>query len=180
MAITLTSQISASVVWTLSSTPAGYSAAIPATNTFSYNSGQLANGTGAAGTANLIYASQLTIAASGNATVNLNGTPTTDPFGNNIVMARLKYLYANLLTAAQAAVTTVATSVALGNATNPVNLFSAATSTVTIRTGGLFLMGDSGATGIPITGGASDTLKILNNDGSNSAYVQLCAIGSSA
>src|SRR5258707_9531147 len=94
MATTLSAQVQASVNWTLSTTPVGYSKAIPAPNTFTYDSGLLTNGV-AANAANLIYASLLTIAASGNSVINVRRTPTTDPFANNIVMVRVKYVYIN-------------------------------------------------------------------------------------
>jgi hypothetical protein len=173
MATTLSSQVQASCQWTLSTTPAGYTKAIPAGNTFSYDSGVLTNGVGA-GAADLIYASQLSIAASGNSVINIRGTPTTDPFGNNIVMIRLKYLYINLTT------TTTASSVTVGNATNPLALYSAGTTTQSVRNGGIMVFGVADATGIAVASGSTDQLKIVNADSSNVATCNVAIIGASA
>lgn len=146
----------------------------PSTNQNGFSFGlSTTNGTGAAGTADLIYFSQLTIAASSSTSLDLSGS-LTDVFGSTISMARLKVLYISHLT------TTTASSITVGNATNPVNLFSAATTTISIRNGGLMAYGDTGATGVAITGGSSDQLKIANADGSATATVALVAVGSSA
>lgn len=173
MATTLSSQVQASVTWTLSTTPTGYSKAVAAGNIFSYDSGTLTNGVAAAA-ANLIYASLLTIAASGNSVINLRGTPTTDPFGNNIVMVRAKYVYINHLT------TTASSAITVGNATNPLALFSAGTATISVRNGGIYLFGDSGATGIAVGSGTTDQLKIVNADGALAASVNVAVIGADA
>lgn len=139
---------------------------------FSYSK-ELTNGTGAAGTANLIYAVQTTIAGGGNTTLDFAGS-LSDWFGTTITMARLKYLYINLTT------DTTASSITVGNATNPLALFSAGTATISIRNGGILFLGCSDATGIAISGGSTDELKIVNADGSNTATINLAAIGSTA
>lgn len=170
MAATLTANIAASISATYQNTTNGVTATAP----FAFNfSAALTSGTGASGTADLIYGATLTITGGGNTTIDLVGG-STDILGTAISMARLKFLYINLAT------TTTASSITVGNATNPINLFSAATTTVSIRNDGIFLMGTKDATGIAMTGGASDGLKIVNADGSNSATVNVCAIGSSA
>lgn len=169
MAATLTASVSAGVSWVYTSggTPASNNS-----NAYAF-SRSLTNGTGAINTADLIYAATGTITASNNTTVDLVGG-STDFFGTTITMARLKYLYVENTN------DTTSTGITVGNATNPINLFSAPTATHTVGNGGIFLMGNSGATGIAMTGAASDTLKLLNADGANSATYHLCAIGSSA
>lgn len=167
-----TCTVSASVNFTYSSTVTGLTNATANTNTVSFST-TLTNGTGAAGTANQLYFAQSTIAASGNTTFNVN-TGLTDLFGNAIAMARVKFIYINLAT------TTAASSIAIGNATNPLTILSGTTPTATINNGGVFLIGDPGATGYVVTGASHDTLKLLNNDSSNTATVNTLIVGSTA
>jgi hypothetical protein len=171
MAKTFSANVTAGINWTHTNAIAG-SQNINDSNSFSYSK-SLTDGTGAAGTADLVYHAVVTLAASGDTTVDLAGS-VADQFGATITMARAKYVWVHHTT------DTTATSVTLGNATNPVNLFSAATTTHTVRNGGIFFVGSTGATGIAITGGASDAIKLVNADASNSATVQLAVIGSSA
>lgn len=148
----------------------------PNTNTNGFNVNlSTVNGTGAAGTANLIYAVQITIAGGGNTTINVNSSPVSDWFGATIVMARVKFFFINLTTA------TSASSIAVGNAAAPiVNWISAPTSTIAINNGGVWLQGDTGATGYAVTTTTHDVLKVLNNDGSNTATLNLVLVGSTA
>lgn len=170
---TLTSfSFTASVAWNYQSAVTGLTNSTGNQNGFTF-SASTTNGTGAAGTADLIYTAQITLAASGNTTVDLVGGQT-DFFGTTISMARLKILYIHNTNI------TTATSITVGNATQPVNLFSAATTTVSIRNNGIYLYGDTGATGIAMVAATSDGIKIVNADSGNSATVNFCAVGSSA
>lgn len=172
MSFALTGSVTAGFNFTYTSTPSA-AISVPAPFNFQFSSTVTA-GTGAAGTADKIYAAQVTIAASGNTTVNIGGTPSTDIFGNTIVAVRLKFLYVNNTTLGSA------TSVTVGNATNPIGLFSAGTATTSVRNGGILLMGDSGATGYAVSNGATDTIKVVNADASNAAIVNLGLVASSA
>lgn len=173
MATSLSAQVTVNMTWTLSYTPTGYSKAVKAEGPFSYDSGTLTNGV-AAGAVNLIYATLLTIAASGNSVITLLGTPLTDPFGNSIAMARVKYVYINHYA------TTASSAITVGNATHPLPLFSAATTTISVRNGGIYLFGDSGATGVVCGTGATDDIKIVNADASLAASVYVAVLGANA
>jgi hypothetical protein len=171
MSATLTANVSAGVSWTYATALSG-GITPTAQSSFTYNK-SITNGTGAAGTADLIYAVQGTLAGGANTTLDFAGS-LTDFFGTTITMARLKFLFVHLTT------DTTSTGLTIGNASSPLGLFSAGTATHTIGNGGIFLIGNSGATGIAITGGSTDGLKLLNADGTNTATYQIAAIGSSA
>lgn len=163
--------VGASFNYTLTKTRTG-NLSVPDSQSFTYSK-NYTNGTAAAGTADLIYGAQGTLAGAASVTLDFSGG-VTDAFGDTITMARLKHLFIHLTT------DTTSTGLTVGNATNPINLFSAATATISIRNGGIFLIGDTGATGIPLGAAASDALKLLNADGTNTATYVIGAIGSSA
>lgn len=143
-------------------------------NSFRYSSGQMANGTGSTTTADRIYFATVTIAASGTSSVDLSGG-STDVYGNTITMARVKWMFVWNTN------TTSASSINFGNATNPLaNWISTATVTVSILNNGVFMIGAPGATGYAVTGGSADAVKATNADGSNSATVTWCFVGSTA
>jgi hypothetical protein len=168
---TLTAQINAGVSWTYTNALTGSINSVNS-NSFSYSK-SLTNGTGAAGTADLIYAAQGTIA--GAATTNLDFVGSlADFFGTTISGARIKYLYLHHTT------DTAASALTVGNhATAPISLYSAATTTQSVRNGGILLFGCSDATGIAMTAATTDALKILNADGAVTATYQIvCIMGS--
>lgn len=132
----------------------------------------LSNGTGAANTADLVYAVQSTIAASGNTTIDLAGS-LTDFFGATITMARVKYLLIRNTN------DTTASSITVGNGTNAFGMFNAATTTHSIRNNGFLAFGCPDATGIAVSAGTTDELKLLNADGTNTATYQVVIIGAS-
>ena len=170
MAVTLTATISANIGWVYTSARTG-SLNIIDSASFSFSK-SLTSGTGAAGTADLIYSAQGTIAAAGTLNLDFAGS-LTDSFGTTITMARMKYLMLQNTT------DTAASALTVGNHANPLGIVSG-TNTISIRNGGILMMGCSDATGIAITGGATDALKIVNADGAVTATYQVCAIGSSA
>lgn len=173
MAAELTATVKASISWSYVKAVTGLSTDSENANTLSYSKA-LTNGTGAVGTADLIYVVQSSIAASGNVSYDLAGS-LTDFFGTTITMARVKFLYVNLTS------DTTGSSVSIGNATNPLaNWISTATETVKIFNDGVFLIGSGSATGYAVSAGSADAVKVLNNDGSNVSTVNFCAIGSSA
>lgn len=171
MAVTLTSNVSASIGWTYTSALTG-SHNIVDSNSWSFTK-SLTSGTGSAGTADLIYHSQGTISASGTQNFDFAGS-LTDVFGTTITMARIKYIFLHHTT------DTTATSLTVGNHAAPIAIFSAGTTTCSIRNGGILLFGCSDATGIAVGAGSTDGLKVLNADGSNTATYQIAVIGSSA
>ena len=148
---------------------------VTSTNQSSFNASiALTNGTGATGTANLIYALQTTIAGGGNTTITLD-SGITDFFGTGIVMVRCKVMFIALTAA------TAATSVQVGNGSNPfINWVGAAAHTIQIRNGGFFLLACADGTAYAVTASTGDVLKILNNDGSNVATLQIALVGSTA
>lgn len=165
--------VTAGVAWQYSNAATGLNATVNQ-NSFNYTA-TTTNGTGASGTANLIYALQTTIAGGGNLVINVSASPVTDWFGANIVMARVKFFFISLLT------TTTASSVSVGNAANPIiNWIAGTTPTIKINNGGVWLQGDPGGTAYPVTASTGDNLKILNNDGSNTATLQIAIVGSTA
>jgi len=175
MATTLTvNAVTANMQWTLQNTPAGLNP-ISSQNQVNYSSGGLTNGTGAAGTANLVYAVQSVIAASGTLTITFSSAGSLkDQFGGATTFARLKFLFVNNTNL------TASTGISIGNASQPLPIFSAGSATLTINNNGVFLTGDPGAAGIAVGLGATDQLLATNLDGSHSATVMIVAIGSTA
>ncbi len=169
MSATLTATVAASVNWVYAIALAG-PINVNVQSGFSYSQA-LVNGTGAINTANLIYAAQITIASSGNTSLDF-ATGLTDFFGTAIAMARVKYLYIHLTT------TTAASSISVGNATHPLPITSAGTATIPINNNGILVLGDAGATAMAVGSGATDSVKIVNNDGALSAVINFVAIGS--
>jgi hypothetical protein len=171
MAATLTAQVNAGVSWTYTNALTGSINSVNS-NSFSYSK-SLTNGTGAAGTADLIYAAQTTIA--GGATSNFDFVGgLTDFFGTTITGARLKFLYIHHTT------DTAASSITVGAHAAPLTLLSVGTTTFSILNGGIYLFGSTGATVIAMTAATTDALKIVNADGAVTATLQICAILASA
>ncbi|HLY65460.1 MAG TPA: hypothetical protein VKU60_07995 [Chloroflexota bacterium] len=165
--------VGVNISWTYQAAVTGFGSANyqnPAPNQYSQT---LTNGTGIAGTANQLYVAQASITASGNTSLDF-ASGLNDPFGAALAMARVKYIFINNNNA------TAASSITVGNATHPLPLFSAGSTTVTINNNGFFAMGDPGATGIAVGSGATDTLKIVNADSGNVATVNTIAVGSTA
>ncbi len=169
MAATLAATVQATVSWTYTNALAG---SITSINNSDFNASvTLTNGTGGAGTANLLYALQTTIAGGGNTTITLD-SGITDFFGTSIVMVRVKVIFIALTTA------TTATSVLVGNGTNPfINWVGSGAHTVRIRNGGFLCLACQDATAYAVTASTGDVLKILNEDGVNTATLQIAIIG---
>lgn len=170
MAKSLSATVSAGITFNFTNSLTG-SITVSAPAGFSYSQ-SLTNGTGAANTADLVYAVQSTLAGAANTTIDLAGS-VTDFFGSTITMARVKYLLIKHTN------DTTATSITVGNGTNALALFNAATATHSIRNNGVFLVGCADATGIAVSAGTTDELKLLNADGTNTATYQVSIIGSS-
>jgi hypothetical protein len=171
MATTLAiTQIKALVSW-------DYENILTGGNTSNINSqsfsSALTNGTGAGGTADQMYMTTATIAASGNTTVTF--TSLANFFGTAISYARIKTMLIQLTT------DTTASSILVGNGTNPfINWITPSTGAIRIRNGGCFLLSCLDATAYAVTAATGDLLKILNEDGANQATVKMTFVGSSA
>jgi hypothetical protein len=124
------------------------------------------------------------IAASGNATLDL--TNMTNILGTAASgFARLKMYMAELLSAAQDSVNgTTCTSVTLGNAGSNINTleFGTANTTFTynINNGGCHgPIWDTTAAGFVLVDGTHKNVKIVNNDATNAAAIQISFVGGS-
>lgn len=120
--------------------------------------------------ADIIYADQLSISASSTASIDLSGSLLCG-VGTPFVAARVKALLVyNASATAQ---------ISVGNDTNEW-LFGAANSTIVLNAGAMTCMLAPGATAHVVTAGTGDIILITNNNGSNTATVQVIVIGASA
>ncbi len=171
MATTLSGSLSVGLNLTESATAAGGTTKSGQTN---YTYGVVIAPGATTGLFDCCYAVQTTLAGSGSVTVDLSGV-LLDLFGTAVNFARLNYMWINLTD------TTAASSVAVGNAAaTPLDgWISTVTYTVKVLNDGMLLIGDNG-TGYPVVNAATDKIKILNNDGALSAYVNHLYLGRSA
>lgn len=137
----------------------------------------MATGTGA-GQADLLYQDTNTLGASATLDVDLSGVLTTPVGGGLVSFARIK----GLVVAAAAGNTN---NVVVGGAaaTQFVGPFGSATHTIAVRPGEfkvLIACGAADAIGYPVTGGASDFLRITNGGAGTSVTYDLIVIGCSA
>lgn len=177
MATSLTvNSILAKVGWSFTSTVDGLTDSTSNVNNFTYTK-SMTNGTGASAS-RYIYAKQHTIA--GGATLNLDlAGSLTDFYGTTITFTKVKVIYVELAT------TTTATSIKVGgHATAGLANWITSADTldndqpgVVVRNGGCFLLACTDATGYAVTATTEDILSIVNQDGSNSATVNVCIIG---
>lgn len=176
---TLSTTVKASVAWSHQNALSG---SLTAQNVGGWTYSQaLTNGTGSAGTADLIYAVQTTLAGGASTNIDLAGS-LADFFGSTITMARAKVLFVWVTT------DTGATSVTVGgHATASLKNWITATPDldtaqpgVVVRNGGCFLLCAQDATAYAVTATTDDLLKLLNNDGSTTATLKLAFVGGSA
>lgn len=140
--------------------------------TYSF-SDTIANGT-AGDTADLLYLAAPTITASGTLNLDLSGSLTT-PFGDTITMVRVKTVFIKFAT------DNAATSITVGNGTNPwQGWFGATTHTEKVFAQGVMLHHRPDSTGWLVTAGTGDVLKIVNDDASNAADLLIAIAGCSA
>lgn len=169
MATSLQTVMKSSVSWTMSS---GNNAGAVADSSYSYSK-TLTNGT-AADTADLLVVKTSTIAASGNTTFDLAAS-LVDPFGTTVTFARIRGFHFELTG------DTTATSVLVGNGTNPwLTWVGAGTDSVRVRNGGCLSLYSRDATGYAVTAGTGDILKVVNEDGTNTATYKVVFVGASA
>lgn len=118
------------------------------------------------------YIAVRTLAGGASENLDLAGS-LTNFFGETITFARIKAISIELLT------TTTSTSIEVGGAAANqfVGPFGAANDTVEVLNGGALAMFSAGATGWTVTAGTGDQLKILNNDGANTATYRITLYG---
>lgn len=134
----------------------------------------LANGTGAAGLADLLFADTRTLGASGTEDLDLSGS-LTDAFGVAQVFARV---VAFIVRASAANTNNVVVS---RPASNGWPLFSAASDAIALRPGETFMIacGDADATGHAVTAGTGDLVTITNSGSGTSVSYDVVVIGRS-
>lgn len=162
--------VTARILWTFTQTQ-NWGADTTQSSSFTYLSG-FSNGV-AANQADRLYAAKGTINPSTTLTLDL-AAGLTDVFGASITFARVKLFYFELTT------DTAGSSVTLGaSGTFPAKLWfgDAATDTLTVQNGGLFLIEAPTAAGYPVTAGTADLLAIVNNDSVNVATYRIAIIG---
>lgn len=132
-------------------------------------------GTGA-DQANKIFVNQYSIAASGNQQLDLAGG-VVDYANQTITFTKIKEIYIALTA------DTTASSILVGGGTDGagtnalVGYVANASDMIRVGNGRAFTTGRSDATGFPVTAGTGDILRILNEDGSNVATVNVVIIG---
>ncbi|MFI1942056.1 hypothetical protein ACH44C_33600 [Streptomyces purpureus] len=134
----------------------------------------LESGTGA-GKADRVFHDQRTLAASATETLDLAGV-LTDVYGAAITFARVKFI------AISAASGNTNNVIVGANASNDwVGLLNAA-GTITLRPGASFaaMSGSADATGMAVTAGTGDLIKVANSAGSTSVTYDVVIVGVSA
>jgi hypothetical protein len=132
----------------------------------------LTNGTGA-NQADRVWTDQRTVAASANEDLDLTGT-LVDVLGATLTLARVKVLYI-------AAAGTNTNNVVVGAAAaNPWAGLLNGTGTLTLRPGAFFVAAAPGATGMAVTAGTGDLLRIANSGAGTSVTYDIAVIGASA
>lgn len=140
--------------------------------------------------ANEVYGAVRTLAGGANEELDLAGSGLTNLVGDTgITFARVKAVLIWLLSATDslvqgdgsASVTgTLASSIKVGGAaTNAFKLFmDDVTDKIVIPNGGMAMFSDPGATGLVVTAGTADKLKVENMDGAVSAKYLIVLLGS--
>lgn len=131
----------------------------------------LANGVGAAQADSLYTQKAVSIAGAGTLSIDIRGA-LVDALGNAFAPVKLRAVYIY----SYAANTTNLTL--LGDA-NTVPILNTAATTLTLRPGGTFLVTDVSTTGIAVTAGTGDILKLVNAAGA-AALVDIILIGTSS
>jgi hypothetical protein len=118
-----------------------------------------------------VYADTFSIAASGSSSLDLAGS-MTDIFGTAFTPVEI----AAILVFADA---TNTNNIVVGNDTNHVPIFSAATASIAVRPGSLFCI-TAGGTGIAVTASTGDILKLTNSAGTTAVTGGIIILGRSA
>ena len=172
MAVTLTGDIGAQVSAQLTNTLELSTGSIKLLAGSNTNSWTIAAGTGA-DQADLAFVDQRTLAASTGESLDLNGGGLTDPYGQTLVFVKLKAIY---FSAAAANGDTMS----FGGVSNHVPVFGAVADFIYVRAGGLFVWTAPDVTGIAVSAGTGDLIRVLNNDSGATATYDIILIGTSA
>jgi hypothetical protein len=130
------------------------------------------NGTGA-GQADKVFADQRTLTASNSEDLDVAGGALTDSFGAVFTIAEMKVLMV-------CASSSNTNNVVIGGDANSVPFLSVATTTVSIKPGGCYMLTDPSAGGIAVTGTTGDILQVANGGAGTSVTYDIIIIGSSS
>jgi hypothetical protein len=142
---------------------------------YSYKGGitiNLANGTGA-GQADMVFADQRTIAASGTEDLDVSGGTLTDAFGATFTIAELKVLMV-------CAASGNTNNVVLGGDANSVPFLDTPATTIAIKPGGCFQLADPSAAGITVTDSSGDVIQVANSGAGTGVTYDIIVVGSSS
>ena len=150
------------------------------TNSTGYSTESFTTGTGA-NQINDCYDAVLTITASGTNNLDLAGSLTNLNNQTSRVFTTIKAIRLRLVPSGETVngvAGTAATSITIGNGTNPwVGGPLTGSNVLKIVNGAEFAYVDPSATGMTVTASTGDILKILNDDGSASAIVHVTIFG---
>lgn len=178
LSYTSTENVQSSGSVTVAGSNTGVSGGTPIVRAYSLKTG-IANAS--PGGADEQYFGVLTIAASGNATINL-GSFTNIAGQVSSAMARAKewrfWLLGLLQSAPDGTVGTACSGITVGGGSNPFEFNLSGTNTMTIENAGDMVY-RGGAAGFTIVSGTNSNVKIVNNDSGNSAVVLVEITGGS-
>ncbi|HEX6962106.1 MAG TPA: hypothetical protein VF175_09585 [Lacipirellula sp.] len=171
MSVTYNLQLTAGLAITWTHTAAGGTLAnTPSDPLNEIMSLTLDNGT-ALNQCNIGWASTRSLAST-TETLNFSNSSLVDAFGVGLAFAKIKFL------AIWNQNTTAGQTLVIGNATNPLALFSAGTATYTIGPNGRFIIAEPSLAGITVTGSSADSLKL--NSGSATVTYTIIVAGTNA
>lgn len=127
----------------------------------------------AANQANTMWSDTRTIAASTTEDIDIVGGGLLDPLGVAFAPAKLRVI----VVYAAAGNTN---NVVLGGDANSVPFLSAATTTVSIQPGGLFVLCEPGLAGIAVTAGTGDIIQVANSGGTTTVTYDIVLIGTTS
>jgi len=123
--------------------------------------------------ANLIFVDQRTVAASTNDDLDLIGGGLLDPFGDALAFVQLKGIYIRAALAKPSTIT-------IGNVTNAVPVFGAATHSLPLQPDGVLQIVMPSATAITVAAGTGDILRITNDSGAATMTYDIVLVGADA
>lgn len=163
----------------------GFSWDLQKTNTFGANtsnsgsfsySSSLATGTGV-DKANLFYATQATLAASGVLDLDLSNSSTLDPLSTAVAFTKVKLIYIEVVTDPDAVA--VGSGITVGGHASAAmsTFFGDSTDKIKIKQGGCFQLTCNTAAGYAVTATTADIIKIVNDDSSAGVIVRIGIVG---
>jgi len=134
----------------------------------------LGDGTGDNQIQKLFYKKNKTLVASAADSHDLSGA-LTDPYGDAAVFTAVRLIL--IANTSDKLEPTSAAGIKIGAGSNPLALFSDATDALPLPAGGIFHWSSPLATGLAVTAGTGDILKITNLSGSELARYTLLVLG---